>query len=349
MSRQHTSLRNLMFLLVIIVIGCSSYPQARYYKAPPNPDKDKKVLIPFAPDKKNLIPFSLQGALVTIAPKPALVTTKEEKTNQPKAQLDALGLTGDPKLVASIEDLKNVSQAFATQADAADSIYFLEPKDDVLTKSNISVTYYDGQHRIKAIGTEFQDDRIKVIQALGGAVAAVVPILLAPPTKAPPAPLGENLQLPLVFDFTYPIMFTSIIRDKDGPWVKIAGYTTWWYKYKISHAQGRIFATEKFFESRNDFTREFPVSACVDLTLQIAKADKNPDEIKDYAGHYQYTLRIPDPTIVEPLPFPLKGSITSHTVCGADISTQPSNSANTFEILEAVAKQVKAIWETQKK
>lgn len=196
MSQQYTLLRNLMFLFVIIVVGCSSYPQARYYKAPPNPDKDKKILVPFAPDKKNLIPFSLQGALVTIAPKPAPAATKEEKTNQSKAQLDALGLTIDPKPVASIEDLKNGSQAFATQADAANSIYFLEPKDDFLTKSNISVTYYDGQHRIKAIGTEFQDDRIKVIQALGGAVAAVVPILLAPPTKAPPAPLGKFSNYP---------------------------------------------------------------------------------------------------------------------------------------------------------
>lgn len=341
--------RGVLFSIIFMAVACSSYPEARYYKAPTNPDTDKRMLTPFAPDKKNLIAFSLQGALVTIAPKPSSDTSKESKTNQPEAQLDALGLTKASKPVASIEDLKNDSQAFATQADAADSIYFLEPKDDFLTKSNISVTYYDGQHRIKAVGTEFQDDRIKVIQALGGTIAAVVPIFLAPPKKAPPKPPEEKLQLPLVLDFTNPNMFTPIARDKGSPWAKIQDYQTWWYKYKVSYPQGRVFSTSEFFNSRKDFTREFPVSACVDLTLQITKADKDPNEGDKMVEAYQYMLRIPDSSIVEPLPFPLKGSITMHTVCGADISTQPSKEANTFEILEAVAKQVEAIWKAQKR
>jgi hypothetical protein len=57
--------------------------------------------------------------------------------------------------------------------------------------------------------------------------------------------------------------------------------------------------------------------------------------------------RIPDPSYLEPMPFPLKGSITTHAVCGADISTQPSQATSTFEVLEAIAKQVEAIWQAQ--
>jgi hypothetical protein len=57
--------------------------------------------------------------------------------------------------------------------------------------------------------------------------------------------------------------------------------------------------------------------------------------------------RIPDPSCVEPMPFPLKGSITMHAVCGADISTQPSQASSTVEVLEAIAKQVEANWQTQ--
>jgi hypothetical protein len=152
----------LVFLLIILLLalvnGYSSYPQARYYKA----------MGDAYADKEGLIPFALQGALVTIARKPKPEQTQEEKVNQPEKQLAALGLTQDQKeLIGGIQGLRE-AQVFATQMDAADSLYFLEPKDSFLSQSNISVTYYDGHHRIKAIGTEFQDNRIKVIEAVGG-------------------------------------------------------------------------------------------------------------------------------------------------------------------------------------
>ena len=332
-----------VFLLAFIV-GCGSYPQARYYKATPNFDRDEK----------NLMAFSLQAASVTISkPSPAKKSSQGEMENQTKAQLDALGLTEEIPVGCSASGLKD-TQAFATQMDAKDSLYFLKPKDTFLTKSNMSVTYYDGYHRTKSIGTDFQDDRITIIQAVGGIVASAIGI--AALTKG-----EEPLTLPLVLDFTDPAMFTSQNRN-GSKLAPIPNNAKCCYQYKVSQPLGAL-PTNDFFKCRREFwspstwfcyTREYPVSACVDLTLEIGTCkdkEHNKDE-KIWDGRKEtrkeYVVRIPDPTFVETLPFPMKGSITSHTVCGADISTQPSKSASTFELLDAICKQVQAIQQKQK-
>ena len=320
-----------IILLLALTNGCTSYPQARYYKATGDA---------FA-DKEGLIPFALQGALVTIAPKPDPKQTQEERMKQPEKQIAALGLIqGQKKSVANIEGLKG-ALVFATQMDAVDSLYFLEPKDSFLTQSNISVTYYDGYHGIKAIGTEFQDNRIKVIEAIGGTITALLPLLAFPEIEV----REDKLELPLVLDFTSPARFGA--RDTYTNWEKVPNYTTWWYRYKVSQPVGRVFKTPDYFEKRKgQYTREFPVSACADLTFQIGKGSNSTDA---EAANATYVLRVPDPSFVEPLPFPRKGSITSHTVCGADITAQPSQVASDFAVLESIAKQVQAIWQAQQK
>jgi hypothetical protein len=153
----------------------------------------------------------------------------------------------------------------------------------------------------------------------------------------------DNLRLPLVLDFTNPKMFAE--RNTYKNWAKLPGHSKWWYTYRVSEPQGRVFQTEEYFEKRKgSYTREYPVSACADLTLEIGSGDEPAEAEK---SKVTWSLRIPDPSYVEPLPFPRKGSITTHTVCGADISIQPSQAASTFAIVESIAKQVEAIWRTQ--
>lgn len=340
--RQHKLISMFLTFLFISILGmllngCSSYPQARYYNAKVGAD----------PAKESLIPFALQGCLITIAPKQnekaKETQTKDENKKQPENELSALGLTpAQQGVVQNISQLKLVAQVFATQMDASDSLYYLESHDSLLTKSNISVSYYDGRHTIKTIGTEFQDDRIKVIEAIGGTVTSLMPLIF---TGFAPSETTENLSLPLVLDFTSPKMFRD--RTTYSKWDNIPNYTTWWYRYKISQPEGRIFATEDYFENqrKGKFTREFPISACVDMNLEIGQGK---DENQAEKAKETYTLRVPDPLFVEPLPFPVKGSITMHTICGADITTQPSQAINTFAVIEAVSKQVNAIWQAQK-
>jgi hypothetical protein len=335
-------------LLLILFVGCSSYPQARYYKADSNVDRNDK----------NLIAFSLQASSVTISKqkKPG----PEEKENQTKAQLATLGLTEETTAKCSADGLRD-TQAFATQMDGKNSLYFLKPKDTFLTKSNMSISYFDGYQRIKSIGTDFQDDRIASIQALGGIVASVLAVAAAEPPKEVSQPI--MLKLPLVLDFTDPAMFTEQTRDVGSSIATIPNNDKCCYKYKISKPQAAL-PTSDFFKCRSEFwspstwlgicyTREFPVSACVDLTLEIGtckdKDNKKDEKVwVDNVTPKEYVVRIPDPTFVETLPYPLKGSITTHTVCGADISTQPSKSASTFGLLEAIGKQVQAIQQKQK-
>jgi hypothetical protein len=190
---------------------------------------------------------------------------------------------------------------------------------------------------------------------IGGIVASTIAF-----TKAADAKAAAPLRLPLVLDFTDPAMFTSQNRN-GSKLAPIPNNAKCCYQYKVSQPLGAL-PTNDFFKCRWEFwspstwfcyTREYPVSACVDLTLEIGtckdKENNKDEKIWDGKGtRKEYVVRIPDPTFVETKPFPMKGSITSHTVCGADISTQPSKSASTFELLDAIGKQVQAIQQKQK-
>jgi hypothetical protein len=160
-----------------------------------------------------------------------------------------------------------------------------------------------------------------------------------------PTAKEDKLELPLVFDFTNPVRFAA--RDIYNEWENVPNHITWWYRYKVSQPKGRVFRTQDYFEKRKGrFTREFPISACADLTLEIGKGSNSTEAER---AKTTYILFVPDPSFVEPLPFPHKGSITTHTVCGADIAIQPSQATSTFSILESIAKQVEAIWQAQQK
>jgi len=344
MSKSSRLAHGMLVLLLALVVGCSSYPQARYYKAG-GVDPKKDANVPGVQgDVKGKISFILQGALVTItkpgqenpqaakAQQPGQANPQAQKPKPPEIQQDALGLTNKAQLECSRIEMKD-TQAFATPANATDSHYILVSEETIFTKSNISVTYYDGTRRIKTIGTELQDDRIKIIGAVGGTIATIVSAaMLADEGKK------DRLNLPYVFDFSDPKKFKEP-RDTFSSWETIPGYNCY-SRYKVSKPEGNVFKTEEFFKNQ-DFTREFPVSACVDLTLEIGKGAGGAPKATDTV--MSYTVRVPDPSYVDPVPFPIKGTITTHSVCGADISTQPSQSVSTFETLEAIAKQVENI------
>jgi hypothetical protein len=337
MSKSSGLFCGMLVLLLAVVVGCTSYPQARYYKAG-GVDPTKKG------DVQGKISFTLQGGLVTITkPTQEKPPAQEKPQAQSKTPQEALGLTNRTDVECSKSELKS-TQAFATQADAANSQYILVPEKTTFTKSNVSVTYFDGTHRIKTIGTELQDDRIKIIGAIGSAISTIVPLAMAAEEGRKPS----KLELPYVFDFTDPGKFK--LRDEFTQWETMPGYNCF-YRYKVSKPQGNVSPAEDFFKNQ-DFTREFPVSACVDLTLEIGKHESTPpSSTPPEVGEsvMSYTVRVPDPSYVDPVPFPIKGTITTHSVCGADISTQPSQSVSAFETLEAVAKQVESIYKAAQK
>ncbi len=209
----------------------------------------------------------------------------------------------------------------------------------MLRKTTLSIAYYDGHHSVKSIGTAFEDRRVKMLEAVGGTVAALVPVVIGLSERAE----VEKLHLPLVFDFRNPGKFAT--RDTFSAWERIPGSKSWWYRYRVSQPRGRTVSTEEFFAARaGKYTRQFPVSACADLTLEIGNG---PGASEAGANRVSYELTVPDPSFVEPLPLPAKGSITAHVTCGADITSGSVQSTDLFAMLEAAGKQVEAIWKAQ--
>ena len=68
----------------------------------------------------------------------------------------------------------------------------------------------------------------------------------------------------------------------------------------------------------------------------------------DPAGTRSFPLKIADPRYVRTVRLPDKGSISTHTICGADTKTENSQIVGYQDLLGELAKQAKAVYDTQK-
>jgi hypothetical protein len=219
-----------------------------------------------------------------------------------------------------------------------------------LVKTHLSISYADNTSLIRRIGSSVEDNRIKVIQAIGGGFAAVGGMgIVGFADSEQPAPIAE-LHLPIV------IRFDS--AEVDGRWRKLSGTNhKWAYRYadaadkdEESWDKGTTLA-KTYFAAYDDekwfnATRTFPLSACKDLLFELAYSVS--EDSMDNHWRIAYGVRVADSSFVRAYALPPKGSINVHTACGADIVTEHDPANTTWEILAEAMKQAKAVYDATK-
>jgi hypothetical protein len=307
-------------MLSIFVWGCSAVPQVRYR------EKDDM--------KENYIPIALLGSRVAIT-KPEAAGAETGKDDTPEKRVAALGLTKTSSV--SEGELAN-QRIVVAPAQAKSTIRYIDPKQGVLHKTNLSITYFDGLKVAKTVGVEVQDETVKLIQALGAVAGAVGTVALV----RGPAKKEGPITLPIVIDLSDPSLFADDHTQACQP--LRAPNTDYCFTYELTPKEGRDMLTSTQFYGlyTEEYTNKLPFSRCVDVTLKIrrsgAQAAKEAGEIA------VFTTTIADPLHVDWLPMPVKGSITMQSVCGADSKTEKSDSPGAFDMVEAVGKQVDAVW-----
>jgi len=295
-------------LCAVVLAGCARYPTVRYTEV--TPGSDERAL-------RGQLQFHLYGSWVTLT---------RPSADKPQDAVAAVGLRQSNPPVTSLAGLAG-AQVLVTPAPSAHQ-YAVAPDSSAFASTSLDATYITNTRLLKSVGVEFEDQSVKTIQAVGGAVAALLP-LFAPDRGA------AALTLPVVLDVSDPSTWQE--------WRAIPGTTGQGWAYRVVPAGGPVLlgATPRqafFNDSAGKATRLFPVSSCIQATLQVRNAPAS--------GEYQsFPVTLAHPDFLYTYFLPAKGSITMHGVCGADLTVDATNNstASTFAALEAVFKQVEAI------
>jgi hypothetical protein len=298
------------------------------------------------------------------------------------------------------------------------NVYAIVPQSQWLwtVETKLSVTYFDNTRLIKTLGTQVEDHRIKVIQAIG-AIAKSALLMFQ----------NDTIKIPVAID-AIPTQAT---------WEALPSNPGWFYLVTLKNAKEEPDAVprKKYFDNYEDWffsffssTRTLPTSSCREAYLEIGrlnqippprqpnqtdaqyeealwrhfrippkevnqtdeqyadivrealrglltipKPEKDPakrtnetdeqykDRVKQKTrndleqairNNLHHTMKWPivlaDYRFLRTYALPDKGSISMHTLCGADITTEKADATTSFEVLAEIVKQAKDIKDSQK-
>ena len=311
--------RILMILTILLtcsgIIGCAANPKAKYLTNPTGDDASNPS-------------FYLSGSIINLIIPPE---TKKDDTSTKGYELST------QKPCPDVDHLKE-AKVKVTQTAVKNNLYYIKPQENIFVKPNFAVTYYDNTKIIKIIGTDIKDERKEIISTVGGIITAGIGILA--PLSPTPIPKGENLELPLALDI-------STYDFKDTGWKTIPGYKSWKYRILVKEdGKQNYFAPEDFFsKAKESYVRSFPYSTCQDIQFDVCKEDGvvHCDSKTGAASIASFNITVANPNKLELMNFPRKGSITMHSVCGADIKSENADISSNLEILDAIFQQAEAI------
>ena len=309
--------RRLGFLLpVVLASACVSAPHVQYVeiKAPTE-------------ETRGVPQFRLAGSRVSLGLVAPGETAKKAAALAPAA--------GPFK---TTQELLAAKPAVLVTPAEAGSIYGIVPKPSIFSSIALNVTYFDNTRLVKSIGAPVTDNTLKVISAVGGFLTVLAPLAVRGREVTP------ELSLPVVLDFADEKKLDEALSDTGAA---IPGATAWWYRLHGAAPDQTAEDVTAFFKPGRT-VESFPYSACLSGTLELWAGSDPSQRFKsgDVAG---FPVKIADPRHVRAMALPAKGSVVMHTVCGADVKAENADLAGTFEVLEALAKQVEAIYTATKK
>jgi hypothetical protein len=322
----------LVLIALLFASGCASYPTVTY-------------LEPSSPDANGAIKYHLQGSLVTLG------KIKSKKVSEAGTNENNIKTISDDRIsINSVADFETQDvSAIVTATEAKKHFYAVKPHESMWTKTYVSVSYVDNTRLIKSIGTGFEDNRIKVIEALGGIIVTAAGISKSAAMFGYKSTLPkdkEQLTLPVVIDLS------NIDEAESQPWKKISGYDKWWYKIELLKPENKDDDRMKLSDFETNIGKEvryLAYSSCQDAKLKVVYSENQPEEVMNNFDKFELDLRIANPNYVYTLNFPVKGSISMHSICGADIRSAESKTSSNLDIAEALIKQADAIYKAQKK
>lgn len=344
--------RILLFIPCVLLIGCTVSPNVSYLEIKEG-------------DTEGYTKFHLMNGNI--------VLSESEEKGRDRISAPKLG---------SVAKVPSSGLTASVVPKEHEPLYALIPKRQWMgmVATNISASYYDNTRLVHKIGVEVIDNRIKVVEALGGAAKSffsgadagsdtdhqkkreqfpdiVLPVLLAlDSTGETWQPLPNNEKT----GWFYRLKQTSQAPPKDS--IPMADFIE-------AHRESQWYNPLSWFRE----TSVFPLSSCADYSLEVSRLDDSQVKELDHLPHdglrkkldefaakniatfaqsnYKkvFGLRIPDPSRVITIKLPPKGEIVTHTLCGGNVATQTDNTSSTYDLISSLIKQAQSISESQGK
>lgn len=229
--------------------------------------------------------------------------------------------------------------ASSVPADSLDDpVFSIVPKRNWGVKTHLKLKHRANSMLIESLGTEIEDKRIEAIQQIGGIVAAIAKMAAGGKEAGS---MQKRPKLPIGIDVTR--MFIDPLA-KENPLVarrkiEIVGRADLDYNLAISKVSEDAIPREAFVKSIEGVSQSVLFySACRDVQVEFHQGD---------LAQRQFNLRISDPNFVQTVAMPEKGTITFHTGCGVDVTSEKSEVASDAKIAQELVNQVKAIREAK--
>ncbi|TRW15250.1 hypothetical protein [Glacieibacterium frigidum] len=200
----------------------------------------------------------------------------------------------------------------------------LAPRSRPLISTEISPTYWPDSLRLKVLTVEAKDHTLEAITAVGTIVTGAAKL---GGMRSADEDDGVELQLPLIIDLAdakKALGKAQPLPDNPG-WTMEARFTD------RPPGQAGFLARA----DRGRVHNALLTSICRPLRLELKYG-----ETKTIVT---VTVRVADPDWLVAIPFPAKGSLTLHPLCGADVQAQPVTRVTADKVAETLFAQVEAV------
>lgn len=290
-----TGLSLMTLLAVLIATGCAAGPSVTYQVAD-------------GPDIDGRLKFVLARSLIVL---------------DRKASKD--------------DGLKLVATSVPTDLpiDGKKRLYAIVPTEQIGVHTRLKITYADNSRIMASVGVEVEDNRVKTIGEIAGAIVAGAALAAA---LSVTAQIPDRL--PLVID---PKGYEKG-ATRESRWLPLPHNSDWVYRLDAEAPPADAVEAVNFFNGSERTV--LPYSACRDATLYLlqTKASKKDHDLdKRIYEAWVFGLKLADPDKVLTIAFPNKGKIDMHTACGANITSEKTDTGSVWALVGETIKQATAI------
>ena len=279
------------------------------------PRVDYRVQTAAAPD--GAVPYQLTDTSLVIGVATDAKAESPISLEPVTAQCDAKGCTvaGKPVRLAVVA----APVAFAGQ------VLTLTPRARRFVSTTIAPVYYPDSLRLRVLTVEAKDHRVEFITAVGTTVRALAGVAKDVGFGAPVVPKVANLSLPVIVDLTTlkPAIAAKLPLPLSEDW-QLAG----------------VFGDDpaalgfRGLETAVGVHGGIATSICRPLALTLDSG---------HGATLRFRVQVADPDWLEVIPFPPKGSVTLHPLCGADVSADAVAEVGVDALAQAFLTQVEGV------
>ena len=271
----------------------------------------------------------------------------EKVTAKTPPDLEGLVKFNLPKTILKLDrdkDKKWVLEAIPGESEG--NLFQIHQDDPWLIKTSFKWVKRENTNLLQSVGTEVEDNRIKTIQAVGGALASIASVFLTQTIDlddegSPVPPAKAKVALPLAID-TEP--FLTAYTKGDLPDTADNG---------SSDAAGKVGFTLSFGPlppatiSLKDYLSATQGKSQHAIFIPACRSAKIrfTDTASELYG-LEFVTTVADPNYVQVIGLPNKGTVNFHSVCGANVLAEKADISTGSELVNASLAQAKSLSET---